>query len=356
MPEVTFNADTTRSSPPADAWSWQAWISWYLRLAIALTLLVAGCVASVFTLSWNIQWADIGGGIVLTSFLIGLMPARHYFQNTHPGLAKFTLVVWVVVSGMSIVAATSAISPSNLKLPDTIASLDHEIELCNARNYPPRRVLENMRSRAVQFCPDYEQWFTKVFHTPACMDARMYEEDLKRLQRCHDADAKIIDLERHPQQRAVASLWPAWGYLAQEARLLPMRILFVLVTGMAFWGFVEAMNVILTEQRSKVDLPPPSAMPQFGNMLGGMNEGFDVWLRDCVGKQGGNVLTASEVYSHYAQWVTRVLRLKQEEVLSATAFHAMMRPMFTSNGKQYSGIVIHDAQGIWNDIEKMKEA
>jgi hypothetical protein len=246
--QVSFYAPNKVATAAADAWPWQTWFSWLLRSLITIVLAVAGVVSSVYVFRWTLEWTDWSFALVLTAFLIGLMPARHYFARTHPELGKWACGMWAVVLAFALIIAAVTVTPREKITPESPAGIEHEIELFNARNYPPRYQVEVMRSRAIDYCPDYEKWWVYLFPLRACWDARKFEGWLAEIDRYKANDRKLIAWGRHPPRAPTASLWPGWAYIGHEAHMLPMRLLLVLIAAVAFWGAVEMQNVILAEK------------------------------------------------------------------------------------------------------------
>jgi hypothetical protein len=256
---VSFLADKPAPASAPDAWPWQSLLAWRLRLAVALVLAAAGLFTARHAFLWNADLAGVEFGLGLTAFLIGLMPCRHYFQRTHPALAWWLLGLWIAVLSISLLAATLAVTPLDVAAPETVAALDHEIELCNARNRPPRREIERRRLIAIERCPDYEAWFSYLIPNAFCWDARKFERDLAAIDRCKEADRRVMHLERHPQ--APADWFPGWSYVATEAHQMAIRWIFVLIAGTAFWGFTESLNVILAEKPGAAGMVSPVSAP-----------------------------------------------------------------------------------------------
>jgi hypothetical protein len=97
-------ADKPAPAPAADAWPWQAHASYRIRSLITIALAIAGVVAAVYVFRWLAEWADWSFAAIMTAFLTGLMPARHYFQRSHPALAKAALWLWIAVLGLALIA------------------------------------------------------------------------------------------------------------------------------------------------------------------------------------------------------------------------------------------------------------
>jgi hypothetical protein len=274
---VSFVADKPTPAPAADAWPWQAHASYRIRSLITIALAIAGVVASAYVFRWMAEWADWSFAAIMTAFLTGLMPARHYFQRSHPALARAALWLWAAVLGLALIAAAIMTTPRTPLAQESPAAVEHEQELFNARNYPPRYQVEAMRSRAVAFCPDYEWWPTYLLPWRACWDARKFEGWLAQIDAYKANDRKLIEWSHHPQRPPVASWWPGWGYVGHEAHMLPMRLLIVLIAAVAFWGAVEMQNVMLTGPAVSAGSTPT------GTVVSGKTEterAFEAWAAE----------------------------------------------------------------------------
>jgi hypothetical protein len=292
---VSFIADKPVRTLAPDAWPRQAYLSYRIRTLITIVLGLAGVVAAVYVFIWLEAWADWSFALGFTAFLSGMMPARHYFARTHPALGRWSARLWVVVLAFALVAAAIMTTPRETETPSAI---EHEQELFNARNYPPRYKVEAMRAYAIQFCPEYERWFTYLVPWHACWDARKFDGWLTEINHYRVNDRKLIQWDRHPPQPPVILWWPGWSYIAREAHMLPMRLLIVLISAVAFWGAVEMQNVILVERPgtestfmaapSVPNIPPIATQTE--------TEGaFEAWALEYI-KRDSNTDTPTELF------------------------------------------------------------
>jgi len=255
--QVSFYAPNKVTAPPPapDTWPWQTHASYRIRSLITIALALAGVVAAAYVFRWFAEWADWSFSIGLTALLISLMPARHYFAKTHPQLGKWAFGLWAAVLIFALIAAAIMTTPREKITPESPAAIEHEQELFNARNFPPRYQVEAMRSRAVAYCPDYEKSWSYLLPFRACWDARKFEGLLAEIDRWKANDRKLLQWERQPPRAPTASLWPGWAYIWHEAHALPMRLLIVLIAAVAFWGATEAQSVLLSEKPGSLTSP-----------------------------------------------------------------------------------------------------